>query len=168
MYQVRRFLVSIWPCDTHIFISVYSAGPDNVYHLPFLCHHPYHRAGDNPKLKNHTSPPNEQVSATPIYPVIRHETDLPIVKRKSDAYIATIIGATKNSVQSTNQVFMIKIGDFADNGESDACYFISIMSSNISTCTLGLSRTTSDAHLRHRINDTTLAKWESNLLSTHL
>lgn len=63
--------------------------------------------------------------------MIRHETDLPIVKRESDAYIAPIIGATKNSVQSRVQVFLIKIGDFAGNGESDARYFVSIMSPDI-------------------------------------
>lgn len=120
LYRLRRSLVSIWQYNTHIFISVYSAGPDNVYHLPFLCHHPYYRPGNNPKLENHTNPPNEHVGTTPIYPVIRHETDLPIVNRESDAYIATVIGATKNSLQSMNQVFIIEIGDIAGNGESDA------------------------------------------------
>lgn len=70
---------------------------------------------------------------TRIHPLIRRETNLPIVNRESNAYIAIVISSIKNPLQSMNQVFIIKISNIASNCESNLEYYISILCSDVNT-----------------------------------
>lgn len=84
MEFMRHRPASIW-------LLIDPAWPFDRENLPSLSHEPEHWPGEDPKLKNDTSPPDVLVVSVPVDPVIRHYRCCSMAHGVRDSNVPSII-----------------------------------------------------------------------------